>query len=147
MRFFLIIIVLVFMSCEKNKKDMMEIDSETKIEGTWKMIYAEIKEADSIQIKDFSNTEFIKIINRTHFAFFNQNLDDATQFYGGGGTYQLTDSIYIEKLEFTSVDEIRNHDFPFTIKIKNDTLIQYGTEEVKEANIKRDIVEKYIRIK
>ncbi|WP_025667323.1 hypothetical protein [Aquimarina megaterium] len=36
---------------------------------------------------------------------------------------------------------------PFTIEIKRDSLIQYSIEEIKEANIKKYIVEKYIKIK
>ena len=132
---------------ERNNEKCARAEPINKIIGTWKMVYADIKENDSLQIKDLTKSKFIKIINETHFAFFNQNFTDATLFYGGGGTYKLENDSYIEKLQFTSVNEVRDHEFPFTIEIKNDTLIQYGLEEVKEANIKRYIVEKYIRIK
>jgi len=36
------------------------------------MVYAEIIENDSLKLKDLSNTSFIKIINKSHFSFFNQ---------------------------------------------------------------------------
>ena len=111
------------------------------------MIYGDIRENDSTVVKDLSNTNFIKIINKSHFAFFNQNPNDAGAFYGGGGTYKLEGNKYTETLSYTSVDAVRNHKFPFTIEINGDTLIQFGLEEVKEANMKRHITEKYLRIK
>lgn len=110
------------------------------------MIYAETIENDSIRLKDLTNTGFIKIINKTHFAFFNQENIGNKNFYGGAGTYTLQDNKYIETLKFTSFEAIKNHKFPFTIEIIGDTLIQSGLEEVKAAGIKRYIIEKYIKI-
>ena len=146
--FILFFLVFSIIACQQKKETakILEAKPVNKIIGTWKMVYADIKENDSLQIKDLSKSEFVKIINESHFAFFNQDHTDATLFYGGGGTYTLENDTYTEKLQFTSVDDVRNHEFPFTIEIKNDTLIQYGLEEIKEANIKRHIVEKYIRI-
>ena len=146
--FILFTLVFVIIACQQKKEitKIVETKPVNKIIGTWKMVYADIKENDSLQIKDLTKSEFIKIINESHFAFFNQDHADATLFYGGGGTYTLENDSYTEKLQYTSADTVRDHEFPFTIEIKNDTLIQYGLEEIKEANIKRYIVEKYIRI-
>ena len=138
---FIILFALSLSSCT-NKQTA---ESKKEIEGTWKMIYAEIKENDSLKIKDLSNSSFIKIINNSHFSFYNQD-NIAEKSYGGAGTYTLNDNNYVETLSFTSVEAIKNHQFPFTIQIKGDTLIQSGLEEVKKANIKREIIEKYIRI-
>ena len=140
--------IFVFLSCKEGKriKEVIKLKSSNEILGTWKMVYAEIRENDSLQIKDLGTTDFIKIINETHFAFFNQNHNNADLFYGGGGTYQLKNDTYTEKLQFTGVDAIRDHDFSFTVEVRKDSLIQYGWEEIKEAHIKRHIVEKYIRI-
>lgn len=140
---FSFILILIVHSCS-NKKSL---SSNNAIEGTWKMVYAEINENDSLKIKDLSHTSFIKIINGNHFAFFNQENNSTNNFYGGGGKYTLEGNNYVEFLNYTSVEAIKNHEFPFTIQIKGDTLIQAGLEEVKEAGIKREIVEKYIRIK
>ncbi|MDN5202008.1 hypothetical protein QQ008_11560 [Fulvivirgaceae bacterium BMA10] len=140
---------LVFVACneEEKKSETSRPDVSNQLMGTWKMVYGEIRENDSIQIKDLTKSDFIKIINESHFAFFNQDYQDISGFYGGGGRYRLEgDNKYIETLEYTSVEAIRGHNFPFTVEIKGDTLIQYGLEEVKEANIKRHIVEKYIRM-
>lgn len=142
----LVLVAIVLCSCKEKKKTIPLKTSTNKIVGTWKLFYGEIKEKDSVQVKDLSNTDFIKIINENHFAFFNQPKGTSEGFYGGGGTYTLNGNEYIEKLSYVAVDDVRDHEFPFTIEIKGDTLIQYGLEEVKEANIKRDIVEKYIRV-
>lgn len=137
--------LLCFSSCSKEQNSKEQ--SETILDGTWKMVYAETKENDSIQVKDLSNTSFIKILNKSHFAFFNQNETNSKAFYGGAGTYTLKGNNYNETLSYTSVDAIRHHSFPFTIEIKGDTLIQSGMEEVKSTGIKREIIEKYIRVK
>lgn len=118
-----------------------------KIVGTWELIYAETIENDSLEIKDLSNTRFIKIINNSHFSFFNQDKNSSEEFYGGAGTYSLINNNYIETLHFTPTDALRNHRFPFRVEFKGDTLIQSGLEEVEAAGLKRNIVEKYIRFK
>ena len=106
-----------------------------KLNGTWKMIYAETIENDSLKIKDLTNTTFIKIINDTHFSFFNQENTGNKNFYGGAGTYTYNrdNNNYIETLKFTSVEAIKNHEFPFIVKFRGDTLIQSGTEEIKNC--------------
>ena len=140
-----VIITFFFIGCsEVDKKSSEKVENEIK--GTWKLVYGEIKEGDSVQIKELSNTEFIKIINDSHFAFFNQRKDSEEDYYGGAGTYKLVGSNYTEKLEFIGAKTIRGHEFSFQIEFKGDTLIQHGLEEVEAANIKRYIVEKYIRL-
>ena len=143
----LILVTILLVSCnnldQKEKKETPKL----ALQGTWKLIYGEVKENDSVKVKDLSKAEFIKIINKSHFAFFNQPKATAEGFYGGGGSYTLKGNNYKETLNYISVDAVRGHVFPFTVKIVGDTLIQYGLEEVKEAGIHRDIIEKYIRIK
>lgn len=135
----LAVLLITFFSCNQQSKP-------SPIVGTWKLVYAETNENDSIKLKDLSNTQFIKIINDTHFAFFNQQDSGNENYYGGAGTYTLTNSDYEEILSFTSVEAIKNHKFSFKIKIKGDSLIQSGVEQIKEAGIDRTITEKYIRI-
>lgn len=122
-------------------------EDSNNIEGTWKMVYAETIENDTITLKDLSNTTFIKIINKSHFAFFNQENTGTTNFYGGAGTYTLKGNTYTEILNFTAVEAIKNHPFSFAIEIKGDTLIQSGIEKVEAAGLDRHIVEKYIKLK
>ncbi|MFG6687456.1 lipocalin family protein [Mariniflexile sp. HNIBRBA6329] len=142
-----LIIAFLCLSCS-NKKTSTNKESEVQhdIVGTWKMIYAEIKKNDSLEVKNLSKSSFIKIINNSHFSFFNQDELDARNSYGGAGTYSVKGNQYVETLIYTSAEAIRNHVFTFTIKIAGDTLIQSGIEEVKKAGIKQEIIEKYIRI-
>ncbi|WP_347049856.1 hypothetical protein [Flavobacterium olei] len=94
----------------------------------------------------------IKIINESHFAFFNHDLkngkDSASAvFFGGGGKYTLKDSIYTENLEYFNNRDWENHKFEFVVKVQNDTLIQRGIERIQKLGIDRVIIEKYVREK
>lgn len=141
-------IILTLLSCAKEKTaKLKELKPEKNpIEGSWKMVYAHIKEKDSIQIKELSNTDFIKIINASHFAFFNQDRGTSENFNAGGGTYVLSGSTYKETLNFINAPDYRGHVFPFEIEIKGDSLIQQGHEKLEAAGLDRYILEKYIRI-
>ena len=139
---FYILIVYSFANCNTEKPEI----TQNKIEGTWKMVYAETIENDSIKLKDLTETTFIKIINKTHFSFFNQENSGTKNFYGGAGTYTLEGDKYTETLNFTSVEAIKKHKFPFNIRFSHDTLIQSGVEKVKAAGINRYIIEKYIKL-
>ncbi|EAR00830.1 hypothetical protein [Maribacter sp. HTCC2170] len=143
-----IVVMTTFISCNLSNKKQIENLKETgnNLEGTWKLVYGEIRENDSVVVRDLSKADFIKIINKSHFAFFNQKPKTSEGFYAGAGTYELKGEDYIETLEFIGADNLRNHKFPFKITIKGDSLIQTGLEEIKEAGLKRYIVEKYIRI-
>ena len=74
--------------------DNKDTPLQNKIVGTWELVYAETIENDSLEVKDLSNTRFIKIINESHFSFFNQDENSSDAFYGGGGTYTLKGSDY-----------------------------------------------------
>lgn len=140
---------MMLVSCSTRNSDNSDalFEEHSNIEGTWKLVYAETRDQDSVEVRDITTTDFIKIINKTHFAFLSQDRSDASRSYGGGGTYTYNGDQYIEKLEFTALESYKNKSFPFTLKIEGDSLTQYGTEEIKEENIKKYIVEKYIKIK
>ena len=143
---------LLAASCSKEIKpkepEMNPVKKEVNgLEGTWKMTYAEIRENDSIQVKDLSSTDFIKIINRSHFAFFNQERGTQENFTAGAGTYTFDGSKYIENLKFINFVDYRGHSFSFDVETKGDSLIQQGYEKIEASGIDRYILEKYIRIK
>jgi len=145
-------ISIVAVSCTKEiKLNEQETNLQkpeiSRIEGTWKMTYAEIRENDSIQVKDLSSTDFIKIINRSHFSFFNQERGTQENFTAGAGTYTYDGSKYVENLEFINFVDYRGHSFSFDVEIKGDSLIQQGYEKIEASGIDRYILEKYIRIK
>jgi hypothetical protein len=138
--FFFSSIIITLVSCQQ------KTSQKPTIIGSWKLVYNEIKEADSIQVKDLSKIDFIKIINKSHFSFINQPKDSLGSFYAGAGTYSFDGENYTETLKYIEYKPIRNHQFHFKIKIKGDTLIQHGIEKVEAINMNREIVEKYIRI-
>lgn len=145
----LLVTTLVFYSCSNKMKsnNSKEVIQDSTIEGSWKLVYAHIDEKDSIQIKDLGKTDFIKIINKTHFAFFNQDEATSENFVAGGGSYTFDGENYIETLDFINAPDYRGHVFPFKAEIKGDSLIQQGHEKIEEAGLDRYILEKYIRIK
>ena len=143
---FISTICFTLINCSNKAVDKIPEKNSNKLVGTWKMVYADIKENDSVKVKDLTSSSFIKIINESHFSFFNQEYNSTDNFYGGAGTYTLKGDHYVETLSYTSVEAVKNHQFPFTVKFKGDTLIQTGLEEVKAAGINREITEKYIKI-
>jgi hypothetical protein len=141
----ILVLIIAMTSCNSEKK-------HNPIEGTWRLISAETTEKDSTFSTFNSKTKMIKIINETHFAFFNHDLNngkDSTNavFFGGGGKYTLKDSTYTENLEFFNNRQWENNKFEFTVKVKNDTLIQKGIEKIEKLGIDRIITEKYVREK
>ncbi|OUL59928.1 hypothetical protein [Flavobacterium sp. AJR] len=146
-----LLLVMVFLtSCnEKNKQETTSIKKD--IEGTWRLISAETTEKDSTFSTFNPKTKMIKIINDSHFAFFNHDLNNGKKadalFFGGGGKYTLKDSTYTENLEYFNNRDWENNKFEFTVKVKNDTLIQKGVEKIEKLGIDRIIIEKYVREK
>lgn len=141
---FILLLITVISSCNSEKRNF--------IEGTWRLISAETTEGDSTFSTFNKNTKMIKIINESHFAFFNHDLkngkDSASAvFFGGGGKYTLKDSIYTENLEYFNNRDWENHKFEFVVKVQNDTLIQRGIERIQKLGIDRVIIEKYVREK
>ena len=123
------------------------------ITGTWKLITATIIEKGDTIVTDYTkDRSFIKIINDSHFAFVQHDLNKgkdsaAAVFSAGAGTYSLKDSLYTERLEYCNAREWEGHDFSFTITIRNDTLIQSGVEKIESQGIDRMNTEKYVRVK
>ena len=141
-----VIAFVLLVSCESKKET-----TAIPLTGTWRLISAETTEKDSTFSTFNPKTKMIKIINDTHFAFFNHDLnngkDSTAVFFGGGGKYTLKDSTYTENLEFFNNRQWENGKFEFTVKIKNDTLTQKGIEKVEKLGIDRIITEKYVREK
>ena len=133
------------------KSDTAAEKSANPLIGTWKLITGTtIQKGDTVVANYTKNVSFVKIINQTHFAFLNHDLnkgkDYSVMYSSGGGTYSLKDSLYTEHLEYCSDRAWEGHDFEFVVEIKDDTLVQTGVEKVESAGIDRMNIEKYVRV-
>ena len=142
----LAVISFFLISCQSKKEENLPI------QGTWKLFSAILIEKGDTSIIDYSKkVSFIKIINESHFAFLNHDLnngkDSTASYSSGGGKYEIKGNKYIEHLEYCTDRAWEGHDFEFTLEIKNDTLIQTGFEKVVEKGIDQLNIEKYVLLK
>ena len=146
---FIIAITTISISCSSNKKN--EKSPGLKLEGSWELLSAHHTEGDTSFYTDLTGKRMIKIINDSHFAFLNHDLnkgqDSVSTFVSGGGRYKLNGNAYFEELEFCNFREWEGHEFNFTIEIRDDTLVQKGVEKIEELGVDRIITETYVRLK
>lgn len=147
----LIFICTIFLSCGQGTADNSSGLQPNSIVGTWKLVKATLIEKGDTTVTEYtSGVSFIKIINDTHFAFLQHDLNngrDSAVYVSGGGAYSLNGNQYTENLEYCSAREWEGHDFTFTIALNGDTLIQSGLEKVEGAGINRLNIEKYVKVK
>ena len=147
----LILVSALLISCNSNTQLETSQANDLSLQGTWKLLSGTTVEKNDTTVTDYSNGKsFIKIINKTHFAFIGHDLNngkDSTVFFSsGGGTYQLNDSAYTEHLEYCNAREWEGNDFHFTVHISNDTLVQQGIEKIDSIGVNRINIEKYVRV-
>jgi hypothetical protein len=146
--FILILLITLCIACSDKKES-----AKVPLPGTWQLVSGTIIEKGDTTVTDYTKkNSMIKVINATHFSFLNHDLQkgkDSTNnvFVAGGGRYTLTGDQYTEFLEYCSAREWEGHDFQFNVQVKNDTLIQTGTEKLEELGIERLNIEKYVRVK
>jgi hypothetical protein len=140
-------IFIFYISCV----DKTANSSKNSIVGTWKLLSGTLIEKGDTTVTYYNkNVSFIKILNQTHFAFLQHDLnkgqDSSAIFVSGGGRYTLNNNSYTEHLEYCSARNWEDNNFNFTISIKGDTLIQTGVEKVENIGINRLNIEKYVRL-
>ena len=150
--FAVLLTAIIATSCEKKIAENAERKTSIPIQGTWKLITGTtIEKGDTVIASYTKNVSFIKIINETHFAFLQHDLnkgkDYSVMFSAGGGTYSLKDNVYTEHLEYCNDRNWEGNDFKFTLEIIGDTLVQKGVEVVEKAGVNRINIEKYVRVK
>jgi hypothetical protein len=151
-RILLAAIAATLFSCTGTTTTNDKTKTPVLLEGSWQLLTGTLIENGDTAVTDYTkNVSFIKIINDTHFAFMQHDLnkgqDSGAVFVSGGGRYTLTDSLYTEHLEYCSARNWEGNDFSFTVTIKGDTLIQSGAEIIESEGINRLNIEKYIRMK
>lgn len=147
--------VLLFLLACKERTGANEnlVKTRSPIEGTWKLVTATVIEKGDTTITDYTKDKsFIKIINESHFAFtvhdLNHGKDSASAvFSSGAGKYTFDGKNYTEHLEYCSARDWEGHDFPFTMTITGDTLVQSGVEKIETLGVERLNTEKYVRLK
>lgn len=150
---FLVIVSAIVCACGVKSSDKSTVKAPIiPLVGTWQLISGTTIAKGDTTITDYtSGQSFIKVINDTHFAFLKHDLaggkGKTATYDSGGGRYTLADSLYTEKLEYCTEREWENHEFRFTVTIKNDTLTQQGVEIVEKAGINRINIERYVRAK
>ena len=151
LRIEILLISFILISCGKGTENNTAKPTANQITGTWQLVKAILIDKGDTTVTDYTkNISFIKIINETHFAFLQHDLNkgkDSAVFVAGGGTYTLKNSLYSEHLEYCSAREWEGNDFDFTIAFQGDTLIQSGVEKVVSAGVNRINIEKYIKVK
>lgn len=145
-----VIIISLSVSCTAKKET--NTSSFLPINGAWQLISGTLIEKGDTVITDYrKKLSFIKIINDTHFAFLQHDLNKGkgadSSFSSGGGSYTLKDSLYTEHLEYCSARNWEGNDFTFTVTIQNDTLVQRGMEKIEGSGVNRLNIEKYFRVK
>jgi hypothetical protein len=138
------ILIIALQACTPDTPDSLPL------EGTWELLSeTKVENGDTTFTPASKDQRMLKIINNTHFAFLRHTLNpekDSTAFVAGGGTYDLLGNVYTEHLQFFIQRAWENHDFKFTVAIRNDTLIQQGQEKVEATGVDRYIIEKYRRV-
>ena len=129
-------------SCANQQAPEPALASPTSlpIEGSWKLLSGTIIEKGDTVVTDYNTTiSFIKIINKSHFAFLKHDLkggkDSTASFGAGGGSYTLNGDNYTEHLEYCNDRNWEGHHFSFQVTISNDTLIQSGVEKIEAQGI------------
>ena len=143
----------VVMICSCSDTGSPSNQTTNPIIGTWELLSGTTIVKDDTTVTDYTKgQQMIKIINASHFGFFrhdiNKGKDSVNAIYSsGGGRYTLRGDQYTEQLDYCDAREWEGHIFNFKVTIKNDTLIQQGTEKVEALGIDRLILEKYVRSK
>lgn len=146
------LICTIIFACGAGPATTPEKPKGLPIVGTWKLQTGILIEKGDTTVTDYTKTlSFIKVINETHFAFLNHDLnggkDSSAVFGAGGGSYTLVDSTYTEHLEYCNDRAWEGHDFKFTVSVTDDTFTQSGIEKIEAAGVDRINIEKYIRVK
>lgn len=152
LRIIAISLITIFLtnSCqEEHSHEHETIDSST-IEGSWKLLTGTIIKGEDTTVTDYTvNQDFIKIINKTHFAFMRHDLgkDSTETFLSGGGRSEVVGNKYIEHLDYCSYRKWEYNTFEFEYEIVGDTMITTGIEKIESLNVNQLNIEQYIRLK
>lgn len=145
----LLIIILTIAGCNNSNQQKLE----NQLEGTWQLVSSTIIEGGDTTVTDYDKQQrMIKIINQSHFAFLNHDVnkgaDSTASFTAGGGVYTLNENQYTEYLEYCSAREWEGNTFEFEISFEGeDVLVQQGVEKLPDLGVDRFNIERYVRVR
>ncbi|MEN0056080.1 MAG: hypothetical protein AAGC65_20550 [Mucilaginibacter sp.] len=144
--------IVITVSCTQQKETKTEQKAPQPLIGTWHLISSKsIAKGDTTVTTPPKDQEMVKIFNGSDFAFFTHDLRKGKVskpvFDSGSGTYVLEGNNYSEHLAYCNYRDWENRDFKFTVKFKNDTLIQSGIEKIDSLNIDHEIIETYVKLR
>jgi len=100
--FILFLFVLIGVGCTGNSSQASKA-IDPSIKGTWQLLTVLAIEGEDSVLTDYTQgVKGIKMLNDTHFAFFQHDLnqgEDTAIYVSGGGPYSFVDGIYPEHRE------------------------------------------------
>jgi len=149
-----IALACILFSCANCEKEGTNVDTPEPHIGSWQLLSSEYIKKDTIISNVVPGQTMIKIITPTHFAFFSHDtikgVDSTAMYMSGSGSYHFKGEKYVENLEYCTARQWEKNSFEFDLKLKGDTLIQTGIEELEDLGLGEEnmlLVEKYLRIK
>jgi hypothetical protein len=132
MKFLSLFLVFVFLfGCTTTT-----VEEKNPIEGTWEMISAKWSTPDTTML--FPATDYdrhIMINSRTYTLWISQDTSRQDTYGFGGGKYTLEGDNYTQYSEIFVNQKAIGKSVTFTMKVKGDTLIQYGIWPAKKFGI------------
>lgn len=136
-----LLISLIVLSCARQRNP---------VEGSWRLVYAQSVEGDSLVWKfpgDYTGSQ-IKIWTKGHWAFvcrFKQEVAFTDGY--GGGSYTLDGTHYIESIVYHITENYVGTQIKMIIKVEGDTLIQTSpTDDAWQIDKSDYHLEKYVRL-
>ena len=138
------LLIILFAGCSTPPK-------KNKFEGVWELTSQKWDGKESISGRE------IYIITNKHFSFLIQDTADAKallakkslrdslsafsdDFYAGGGSYKLNDSVYTEMIEFFLNPEHVGSSIDYIVKLDGDRLYKSGMfPELKDGKKVKDV--------
>lgn len=143
--------LLALASCKQKTETAADTAStKSPLNGSWRLVSSKSITKDTVDTSPKSGIETVKLYNDTHFTFFTHDTKkgkiDTPVFSAGAGTYTLSGDKYTEHLQYCNAREWEDHDFDFTMNLKNDTMTQRGVEKVPGV-VDHVIIETYVKMK
>jgi hypothetical protein len=138
-----LIICLIFTACGRHNNKFLI--------GAWKMV--QMQRVDGGKVTNYFSEHYTvnqtKMWSEKTFMFVGKyEIDTATSYRYGIGTYTLNGNIYVEDIKYHFVESYEGHTNKIWLELRNDTLFHvFPVDDRGKPDQTRHWVEKYVRIK